>query len=106
MTSLGVRQYSIGIFRQLSLKEEEITKVQTGGPDGDLGSNEILLSKDKTVAIIDGSGVIHDPEGLDRGELQRLARARKMIGEFDESKLSKEGYRVLVDDHDFKLPSA
>lgn len=105
MTSLGVRQYSIGIFRQLALKEEEVTKVQTGGPDGDLGSNEILLSKDKTVAIIDGSGVIHDPHGLDRSELQRLAKTRKMISEFDASKLSVEGYRVLVEDHDFKLPS-
>lgn len=105
MTSLGVRQYIIGIYRMLNLKEEEITKVQTGGPDGDLGSNEILLSKDKTTTIIDGSGVIHDPVGLDRGELQRLARGRKMVSHFDPSKFSKEGYRVLVEDHDLKLPS-
>ena len=49
MTSLSVRSYSIGIYRMLGLKEEEVTKVQTGGPDGDLGSNEILLSKDKTI---------------------------------------------------------
>jgi glutamate dehydrogenase len=71
---------------------------------GDLGSNEILLSKDKTIAIIDGSGTIYDPVGLDRSELERLARARKMISEFDASKLSKEGYRVLVDDVDKTLP--
>lgn len=50
MTSLSVRAYTTGIYRQLGLKEEEVTKVQTGGPDGDLGSNEILLSKDKTIA--------------------------------------------------------
>lgn len=49
MTSLSVRAYTTGIYRMLGLKEEEVTKVQTGGPDGDLGSNEILLSKDKTV---------------------------------------------------------
>jgi glutamate dehydrogenase len=48
MTSLSVRQYIIGIYRELGLDEKNITKVQTGGPDGDLGSNEILLSKDKT----------------------------------------------------------
>ena len=30
--------------------ESKITKFQTGGPDGDLGSNEILVSKDNTVA--------------------------------------------------------
>ncbi|KAL8278108.1 hypothetical protein RQP46_009568 [Phenoliferia psychrophenolica] len=105
MTSLSVRAYSTGIYRQLGLKEEEVTKVQTGGPDGDLGSNEILLSKDKTIAIIDGSGTIHDPEGLDRAELVRLARGRKMISEFDASTLGKEGYRVLVDDRDLVLPS-
>lgn len=35
--------------------------VQTGGPDGDLGSNEIKISKDKTIAIVDGSGVLYDP---------------------------------------------
>ena len=27
-------------------EEDKITKFQTGGPDGDLGSNEILISKD------------------------------------------------------------
>lgn len=26
--------------------------------DGDLGSNEILVSKDRTIAIVDGSGVV------------------------------------------------
>ncbi|KAH9253424.1 hypothetical protein BASA81_008621 [Batrachochytrium salamandrivorans] len=37
---------------QAGLKEEETTKFQTGGPDGDLGSNEIKISKDKTVAML------------------------------------------------------
>jgi glutamate dehydrogenase len=32
MTSLSVRQYVLGIYKQLGLREEEITKVQTGGP--------------------------------------------------------------------------
>lgn len=66
MTSLSVRQYIAGTYAKLNWKESNVTKVQTGGPDGDLGSNEILLSNDRTVAIIDGSGVIHDPAGLNR----------------------------------------
>lgn len=74
------------------------------GPDGDLGSNEILLSNEKYVAVIDGSGVLCDPQGLDRTELVRLARARKTIGDFDLVKLSKAGYRVLVDEIDKTLP--
>lgn len=43
MTSLSVRAYSTGIYRQLGLKEEEVTKVQTGGPDGDLGSSAFFF---------------------------------------------------------------
>ena len=34
--------------------ESQITKFQTGGPDGDLGSNEILISKDNTVVTCRG----------------------------------------------------
>jgi NAD-specific glutamate dehydrogenase len=66
--------------------------------------DEILLSSDKTVAVIDGSGVLADPAGLDRTELVRLAKARKMISNFDKSKLSKDGYVVLCEQHDVKLP--
>jgi glutamate dehydrogenase len=44
MTSLSIRQYVLGIYKQLGLKEKETTKVQTGGPDGDLGSSKFLLS--------------------------------------------------------------
>jgi glutamate dehydrogenase len=59
MTSLSIRQYILGIYKQLGLREKDITKVQTGGPgrycysiifvvltdrsscaDGDLGSSE------------------------------------------------------------------
>ncbi|KAH9932722.1 NAD-dependent glutamate dehydrogenase [Epithele typhae] len=105
MTSISVRQYVLGIYKQLGLREKDITKVQTGGPDGDLGSNEILLSSDKTIAIIDGSGVLHDPAGLNREELVRLAKARKPVGFFDTSKLGKDGYLVRVEDQDVKLPS-
>ena len=105
MTSLSVRQYILGVLKAHGLDEKNVTKFQTGGPDGDLGSNEILLSKDKTVAIIDGSGVLHDPHGLDRSELIRLAKARKPISNFDKSKLGPEGYQVLVEQQDVQLPS-
>ena len=105
MTSLSVRQYILGVLKAHGLDEKNVTKFQTGGPDGDLGSNEILLSKDKTVAIIDGSGVLHDPHGLDRSELIRLAKARKPISNFDKAKLSADGYQVLVEEQDIQLPS-
>ncbi|PYH90666.1 NAD-specific glutamate dehydrogenase [Aspergillus ellipticus CBS 707.79] len=105
MTTLSVRQYVLGIYRKLKIDPSTIRKLQTGGPDGDLGSNEILLANEKYTAIVDGSGVLVDPQGLDQGELVRLAKNRVTISEFDLSKLSPQGYRVLVDESNIKLPS-
>lgn len=105
MTSLSVREYVKGIYRKLEIEQGTVRKQQTGGPDGDLGSNEILLSGEKYTTIIDGAGVLYDPNGLDREELLSLAKRRVMISEYDASKISKDGYRVLVDDKDVTLPS-
>ncbi|KAI9789059.1 MAG: glutamate dehydrogenase (NADP(+)) gdh1 [Peltula sp. TS41687] len=105
MTTLSVREYVLGIYRKLNLNPANVRKLQTGGPDGDLGSNEILLSNEKYIAIVDGSGVIVDPRGLDHDELIRLAKKRVMISHFDVAKLSPDGYRVLVEDANVKLPT-
>jgi len=104
MTTNSVHEYVLGILKKLNIKEEDITKVQTGGPDGDLGSNEILISKDKTICIIDGSGVLYDPAGINRNELTRLAKERVMAEKFDKSKLSADGFFVHVEDRNVKLP--
>lgn len=105
MTTLSVREFVQGIYRKLDLDETKVRKMQTGGPDGDLGSNEILLGNEKYTSIVDGSGVLVDPNGIDRDELVRLAKKRQMISHFDCTKLSRDGYRVLVDDTDVKLPT-
>ncbi|KAK3938367.1 Glutamate/Leucine/Phenylalanine/Valine dehydrogenase-domain-containing protein [Diplogelasinospora grovesii] len=105
MTTLSVREYVKGIYRKLNLDPSTVKKMQTGGPDGDLGSNEILLSNEKYTAIVDGSGVLVDPNGIDIDELRRLAKLRVMISQFDMSKLSKDGYRVLCDDSNITLPT-
>lgn len=105
MTTRGVHQYVLGVLSKLGLKEEEMRKGQTGGPDGDLGSNEIKISKDKTIFVVDGSGVLYDPEGIDRTELLRLATARVMTEKFDRTKLSSKGFFVHIDDKDVRLPN-
>ncbi|KZF22363.1 glutamate/leucine/phenylalanine/valine dehydrogenase [Xylona heveae TC161] len=105
MTTLSVREYVKGIYRKLEIDPSTVRKLQTGGPDGDLGSNEILLGNEKYTAIVDGSGVLVDPQGLDPEELLRLAKERKMISHFDVSRLSGEGYRVLVEQTNIKLPN-
>ena len=70
------------------MKGCDVTCVLTGLSD------EILLSSDKTIAIIDGSGVLHDPVGLNREELVRLAKARKPVAFFDTSKLDRKSTRL------------
>lgn len=105
MTTLSVREFVEGIYRKLDLNPAHIAKMQTGGPDGDLGSNEILLSNERYVSIVDGSGVLVDPRGIDREELIRLAKKRAMISEFDIAKLSTDGYRILIEETNVKLPS-
>lgn len=40
MTSLSVRQYILGVMKAHGLSERDVTKFQTGGPDGDLGSSK------------------------------------------------------------------
>lgn len=106
MTTHGVREYVKGIYRMTGADEAKTTKVQTGGPDGDLGSNEILLSKEPTLAVVDGGGVLYDPNGLDRGELKRLAEAKLDSSNFDDAKLGKGGFKVRVTDKSIMLPGS
>eukprot|EP00300_Choanocystis_sp_HF-7_P013900 c18495_g2_i1.p1 GENE.c18495_g2_i1~~c18495_g2_i1.p1 ORF type:complete len:1269 (+),score=296.21 c18495_g2_i1:311-3808(+) len=105
MTTRSVHGFVVELLKDLGVDESKVTKFQTGGPDGDLGSNEIKMSKDITKAIVDGSGVLYDPKGLDRAELGRLAELRVTIDQFDVTKLSQGGFRVLLADRDVTLPS-
>jgi len=104
MTTASVHTYVTELLRELGEEETTITKFQTGGPDGDLGSNEILVSKDRTIAVIDGSGVLYDPAGLNRDELVRLARRRTPVREFSRFFLGQGGFLVTVDEVDVTLP--
>lgn len=105
MTTQSIHEYVLGIYEKLGLDETKITKLTTGGPDGDLGSNEILISKDKTLCIVDGSGVLFDPNGINRDELKRLVKEKQMISGFNTKLLAQGGFRVLIDENDVKLPS-
>jgi len=104
MTSNSVHQYVLNTLEKEDLKEENITKVMTGGPDGDLGSNEILISRDKILAIIDGSGVLYDPEGINRKELTSLAKQRLTVEHFKRNLLSPKGFCVTIKDENVTLP--
>lgn len=103
MTTCSVHEYVLKSLTKLGMREEDVTKVMTGGPDGDLGSNEILISKDSILAIVDGSGVLYDPEGINRKELKRLAELRKPSAYFNKDLISSRGFLVTVEDENIKL---
>jgi glutamate dehydrogenase len=103
-TTRGIRQYALGAYRKLGLNEETLTKFMTGGPDGDLGSNEIKLGRERVTAICDGFASVHDPDGIDRAELLRLAEARQSLQHLDATKLSPRGFKVGVLETNVKLP--
>ena len=105
MTTRSIHQFVLGILRKLDINETDVTKFQTGGPDGDLGSNEIKISLDRTIAVVDGSGVLYDPQGIDREELLRLAEKRITSSNFDVSRLSPQGFFVGINDNDLVLPN-
>ncbi|KAG0676497.1 NAD-dependent glutamate dehydrogenase [Pichia californica] len=107
MTTLSVRAFTEGVYSKLNINDwSKINKLQMGGGDGDLGSNEIKLSGNETyVGIVDGFGCIVDENGIDKNELLRLANNRFGNNKFDISKLSSKGYAIMVDDKDIKLPN-
>ena len=55
-------------------------------------------------AICDGFASVHDPNGIDRQELVRLAKGRLSLKHFDTSKLSPNGFHVGVNEKNKTLP--
>ena len=99
MTTMGVMASFRTVLEHLGLKEEETNLVMTGGPDGDLGANQIQSFKGRICLIIDGGSVLFDPNGLDKAELMKIALARHTAPRlnslaYPESKLGKGGFKI------------
>jgi glutamate dehydrogenase len=103
----------MGAFRTLiaynDTQEESLNLMMIGGPDGDLGSNEIQCYKGKICLVIDGGSILFDPDGLDKEALMKLAfmrhtdpRANSLA--FPEEKLSPNGFRVPLKGKNITLP--
>jgi glutamate dehydrogenase len=104
MTTRSIRQYAKGVYAKLGLDESKLTKFMTGGPDGDLGSNEIIMGREKIIAICDGFASVHDPDGINRDELVRLATHRLSLKDFNKEKLGPKGFHVGVQERNKQLP--
>lgn len=124
VTSEGLNVYVDNTLHFLGIdpKKQPFSIKMTGGPDGDVGGNELnILHREygenaRVVAIADGYGCAFDPKGLAWPELLRLFREGKSIVEFDRSKLTQGtgAYVLAADTHEhmkirnelaFKVPA-
>jgi len=112
VTSFGVNVYMEELLKFIGIdpRKNPFTIKMTGGPDGDVAGNQIFnlyRFYPKTahlLALIDGSGTIFDPEGLDLAILVDLFKEAKPIRFYPAEKLHEGGF--LVDTRKKKEESA
>ena len=109
MTTTSVMGTFRTVIERYEAREEELNLMITGGPDGDLGANQIQSYRGRICLIIDGGSVLFDPDGLDREELLKIAfmrhsspRANSL--EFADEKLGDRGFKVPVQGKGIRLP--
>lgn len=90
-------------------KEEDLNLMMTGGPDGDLGANEIQCYGGKICLIVDGGSILFDPDGLNKEELMKIAFMRNSVPRanslaFDDKLLGPHGFKVPLHGKNTSLP--
>lgn len=106
VTSEGVIVFAEEVLRSLDIDphRDPFTVKLTGGPAGDVASNVVKIlhrefgDKARVVAMSDGHGAVHDPDGLNYEELLRLIEADLRTSHFDASKLTGKGAFVVSTD--------
>ncbi len=109
MTTTGIMACLRTVLAHIGIKEEDTSLMMTGGPDGDLGANQIQSYKGKIKLIIDSGSVLFDPVGLDKKELMKIAFARHTKPRqntlaYPEKKLSPDGFKIPRIKQKFSLP--
>lgn len=109
MTTMGVLASLRTLLDHVGMKEDQVNLMMTGGPDGDLGANQIQSFKGRICLLLDGGSVLFDPAGLDKKELMKIAFARHTHPRLNSlaypvEKLSRRGFRVLRAPGRFTLP--
>ncbi len=102
VTSLGLNVYMHQILKYMGIHpEKEIFTIKmSGGPDGDVAGNQLLNlyhfypHTAKVIALTDGTGTIHDNQGLDLSILKDLFYQGKGIRSYPPEKLSSGSFLV------------
>lgn len=109
MTTTGVMSAFRTLIAHYGAKEEDLNLMMTGGPDGDLGANEIQCYKGKICLIVDGGSILFDPPGLDREALMKIGFMRHSFPRantlhFPVEKLSPQGFIIPLTAKNVPLP--
>jgi glutamate dehydrogenase len=98
VTSTGVVKFAEVAMREqgIDIRRDPFSVKFTGGPNGDVAGNalRLLLERCPGVAIrlvLDGTGALVDPNGLDREELSRIV-LQQDVEAFDPARLSPGGF--------------
>lgn len=99
VTSYGVNVYLEKVLEFLQFpKNAPFTVKMAGGPDGDVAGNEILNLKKyygnrvKLLSLIDVSGVIFDPAGVDLNSMCELFHKGLAVAHFPKERLHEGGF--------------
>ncbi|MFA5645279.1 MAG: NADP-specific glutamate dehydrogenase GdhA [Candidatus Ratteibacteria bacterium] len=110
MTTMGVLSCLRVMLAHAGIQEEKVNLMMTGGPDGDLGANQIQSFKGKISLIVDGGSVLYDPDGLNKKELMKLAFARHTkprlnTSSYPKKALGPRGFQILRTPEPFTFPN-
>lgn len=109
MTTTSVMSSFRALINHYDAREEDLNLMISGGPDGDLGANEIQCYKGRICLIIDGGSILFDPQGLDKKILRQLAFQRNSsprinsLG-YPREKLGENGFIVPLGEKNITLP--
>ena len=109
MTTTGIMASFRTLIEHYGVREEDLNLMMTGGPDGDLGANELQCYKGRICLIIDGGSILFDPDGLDKKELMQIAFRRNSSPRantlaFPADRLGPRGFRVPITARNVTLP--
>lgn len=98
VTSRGVIRFAEIAMKEIGvdMEKDPFTVKITGGTNGDVAGNSMLLLLErcprvKIVSIVAGSGALYDPEGIDREEIGRLL-LKKDVVDFRPERLHPGGF--------------
>ena len=105
VTSIGLNIYIESLLKYVSIdpRKTPFTIKMSGGPDGDVAGNEMAIlyklypETAKLISLIDVSGTIYEPKGLDLKTLTELFHQGKPIRYYPPEKLTDGGFLLDKD---------